>query len=126
MPVTASATRRGASCHADPHAIRAGAQTLGDRHIPRLDGSLDLRAMFRFGGPELPGFLQVHPDVRAGAEPPFEAQCGISRDAATFTGDFGNAIGWNGQRKPKLTGTHVELFERFGDVLAGVDWWARH
>ena len=82
--------------------------------------SLQLVPDFLTAHVELVSFLQVHPELRAGAEELPQAESGIGRDVALAVDDLVKAVVRHAKPVAKLHGGHADFLQLIGENLAGV------
>src|SRR3990172_6297966 len=87
---------------------------------------LDLRARIFLGHPHVVERLQIHPELRARAEPVREPKRGIAGDRALAVDDLADAVRGHPDLPRQLGRADAEFLEFVGENFAGVDRWAGH
>lgn len=80
-------------------------------------GAANLVAVVALGGLQLVISLEVHPELRCGAQKVGQPQGGVSGHAPAAPDDLGQTIRGNPQFFGYLCGRHVELIELNRNVL---------
>src|SRR5208282_3755139 len=83
----------------------------------RLDGFSSLL----LGEPQLVEALEIQPKLCARTEKMSEAKGSVARDGPCSVQDLRHTIGRNVDLTCQLSRTHMERFEFFGQVVAGMD-----
>lgn len=76
---------------------------------------------FLFGPAQFVKLLQVEAEFGAGAEEVAEAKGGISGDGTLAVENLGGPVGGHLDLPGEFGGAHVQRFELFGELFAGVD-----
>ncbi len=81
----------------------------------------DLRAKLAFGETQLVKLLQVHPELRTGAEPMPKTQRGIGGDPALAMNDTRDPVHGHVDLARKFRGADAKFAQLFGKIFAGVN-----
>src|SRR3990172_4470133 len=87
---------------------------------------LDLRARIFLGHPNVVERLQIHPELRARAEPVCETKSGIAGNRALTVDDLADAVRGHPDLPRELGRADAEFFKFVGENFAGVDRCAGH
>lgn len=78
-------------------------------------------AGFAFGQAKFVKPLEVEPEFPAGAEEVSQPQCRITGNGTLSVEDFGDAVGWHVEVASEGGGAHVERFQLFCEMFAGMN-----